>query len=1238
MKLLSNYFQLATISLLSMAGIGSLYAQNADPLVFTVGKTFETNSGSSLHNYLLWQPGDAATTFGKRFAIYSKPGDASSVNSYVRLGIQELQVSPSIIQALLKLGSLFDADASYLPERIVALNAEAQGVPLAADFAYPSEINSEVAQKLAQIMTVAFSDAEVLQSLVSLGRAHPGVQMCLGLGFSHEVSPASVTTYEIREIDGADTDIRVIGRITLDSDNPQQLPSPDAPRQVFHVNDPNLQNNASPKDHLTVLTRWGTPNGLRELLPHTYGFNLYRVAKQTLDDAALAPNALIVETDVLAIGGVRVNRLPAVATTLITDAEAANTSFDEGNFFYGDDNDMPDPGFEDGEQFYYYVAARDIAGHAGPLSPPSLLITVCDRLPPPSPSIISVDNIFDMASANPVAGTGNQHLRVVIEQLPDTPDDQSASEYRIYRWHAATDWMRLGADPDQNYIGSVPHVPGQSYAYFDDNDAADLDTDGPGGQDPNDPKIGADTGAAVVSSENDSAMGQTFWYTVRAVDTTACNPQNYSGHSGARYGVPRDRVGPEKPSGSLIPCFCIPQILYTNQAGYARRSDYGLDASDPDFVVRVTRTDLQNGTLIDKIKSFDLEYGSYNAQLETFTAQFSTGYHYKGFELYGDVVIPIADQEGRYLRVRAHLGDGSVSDWLMIGTYGESKLADFTSRYDFNAYVEICCPTLIASYFLRDDLGRIDPDVEALLPPDTGNEDCPPWLEVLPGSLPYPHSPIGPDNGINGITGNVYLSAGVREVRIYRRVDESPNFQLISRESSETDFDPVYTWEELAPTLVNGTSACYYAQVFDQHGNGSAMVRLGCVTIQNEDLGIPMLLDPVDLDPSGNLPVVQLSWFCDPVGIDRFEVWVAAEGGSTPGIDSTQLSEPIEADTNVTLTDENGDTLSFTVYRTNSIESGFGSNGEFSLNITVPADKKIYYAVRGIGPHIPDPVSGEYEYTQGDFSNIVSDLWVQPASGPQSIIPWPARPLPGIAEIGLPVKSYVPGEGPFFAYAIPPNNMKDVGASAAILVGLFPATDTGNEGNEEASLPGDRDPLEWLFSYRKQTTEALADDDLQSIVPFVVYRYQLPSTRFPSAKPNLVQVTPLIDRIAYQKLSSTDSNGDPFDYFKARDPFFLFSLYEQSWPAAMPVPSSGTFSRDPSKFMASVIIPGAPGNPDYLKIDISQNPAGKAFESTMWIRDLLPASRGATYQYLLVHFTQRGEISRIIPTNTIAHP
>ena len=394
----------------------------------------------------------------------------------------------------------------------------------------------------------------------------------------------------------------------------------------------------------------------------------------------------------------------------------------------------------------------------------------------------------------------------------------------------------------------------------------------------------------------------------------------------------------------------------------------------------------------------------------------------------------------------------------------------------------------------------------------------------------------------------------------------------------------------------------------------------------------------MDLDPDGSQPAVQLSWFCDPVGVDRFEVWVAAESGKDPAVESSQLSIPVEVSTNPSLTDENGESLSFTIYRTNSLASGFGNNGEFSINVLVPADKKLYYAVRAIGAQIKDPVTNQFEYAQGDFSNIVSDLWIQPVSGPQSVIPWPARPLPGIADIGIPVDSYVPGEGPFFAYPIPPSAMNQVGAGVAILVGVFPATGIGNEVNFEASFPGDREPIEWLFNYRKQATEALGADALEQVYPFVVYRYQVPSSKFPNAQPNLVQVTPLIESISYQKLDGSDQNGVLYEYFRARDPFFIFGTYDQSFPAPMPVPLSGAFSRDVSTFVTGIPLPGSPTNPEYLQIDASGNPAGSAYESTIWVRDVVPASSGASYQYLLVHFTERGEISRIIPTNIVTHP
>ena len=110
---------------LGLALLGSnLLAQNADPLVFTVGNSYPSVAGKS-HNYLLWQPGDVTTTYGKKFAVYGKVGVASSAQPYVRLAIQSVQTSPSAIQALLMLGGQFDHDADALPGRIVALHAEA---------------------------------------------------------------------------------------------------------------------------------------------------------------------------------------------------------------------------------------------------------------------------------------------------------------------------------------------------------------------------------------------------------------------------------------------------------------------------------------------------------------------------------------------------------------------------------------------------------------------------------------------------------------------------------------------------------------------------------------------------------------------------------------------------------------------------------------------------------------------------------------------------------------------------------------------------------------------------------------------------------------------------------------------------------------------------------------------------------------------------------------------------------
>lgn len=1157
-------------------------AQNADPLVFTVGNSYETSPTSS-HNYLLWQPGDVATTYGKRFAVYGKSGDATSSNPYVRLSIQVVQTSPSAIQALLKLGARFDHDAAALPERITALHAEAQAQPLPPGFVMPTSINLEVARKLARIMSTASTDPEILQSLISLGRAHPGVMMSMGHGFAVEVPTGSTRTYEVREIDAGNDDLRVIGRVTLDASSPFTLPQAGRPFPNPHPVDPDLQLVASAKDHLNVRLRWGMSNALRTDLPKSYGFNLYRVPKGFGD-----PETLTSEDQVLAIpGGVRVNDLPIAASDLFSDAEAADLGIKRDVFFYADDKNPPADPFIDGETYFYYVAARDIAGHPGPLSPPTA-ITMCDRLPPSQPAILSIDNVFDFDSASPSAQTGDQHLRVAIRQVPDLPEENSATKYRVYRWHSATDWQRLGGNPDFNFIGEVDHVPGKTVVFFDDNDPSDLDTDYVSAT-----NNGPDTGAAVANSESDFNMGKTFWYTVRAVDDASCDPPNLSGHSGALYGVLRDRVGPDKPTGEINRCYCVPQIEGgpTVLSPYDR---YGLEPDFPGAVMRVNRTDFRDPTIVfQKIRSFEVQVGRPKDQGLPFEALYSRVEYYDGTSPFGEVIIPIEEADGLIIRARVRLDDRTVSNWLS-GPYSKNPESKGQIQvYQANGFVsKICRP-----------------------------------VDGVPGSTPLPHYPVGEGGVLTGVSGLVFITPGSREARVYRRVGKTAPLQLIFKTAG--DSLPASTpWEENAPVVTNGVEVCYFAQLFDEHGNGSPLVRIGCLSIVNDDFAVPILSDPEPRAPLGGQGILDISWFCDPVGIDRFEVWIASETGDEPAFTSPELSAKLDIGSNPVLTTPSGDDLSFCIYQTPRLESGFGEGAEFKVKLQVPYGKKYYYAIRPVGEMIPD-AGNNFTRAEGDFSNLVCSAYAEPPTAAQPVVPWPARPLPGSASITQAVSSYTQAEGPFYATAINPELMRFEGCSGAILVGALPSPLGGQVDKDKIGYapPGGL-PTEWLFHYRKQAGGS-PSEQTESILRFVVYRHQVSSTRFPDARPNLVQITPLIDRMTFY-----EDKGSGF--LVLDDPFFTFKAFDDSGSGSFLVPYQGNFSRNPGTFTRATAKTSATINP-YLQFPDFYDSDKEYQGNTMWVKDTLPVTRGASYQYLIVHFTPRGEIARVIPTNIISH-
>lgn len=1169
------------IVLLAAFLVAGSFAQNADPLVYTVGNSYRTTKVTA-HNYLLWQPGDITTTYGKRFAVYEKPGDAASPQPYVRLSIQTVQTSPSAIQALLKLGEKFDHDASALPRRITTLHADAQSQPLPMGTTMPTAINLEVSRKLAQIMTTASTDPEILQSLISLGRAHPGVMMAMGHGFAIEVPGTSTRTYEVREIGANNTDLRVIGRVTLRASAPFTLPPPGRPFPNPHPVDPDLQLVASPKDHLNVRLRWGMSDALRNALPQAYGFNLYRVPKGFGD-----PDTLTTAEQALAVtDAVRVNDLPIAAGELFTDAEAANLDVKRDVFFYADDKNPPSDPFVDGETFFYYVAARDIAGHPGPLSPPTA-ITLCDRLPPSQPAILSVDNVFDFDSANPSAQTGKQHLRVVIRQVPELPVENSARKYRVYRWHSATDWQRHGGDPEFNCIGEVDHVPGETTVFFDDDDSSDLDTDyvSPTNN-------GPDTGAAVANGESDFNMGKTFWYTVRAVDDVSCDPPNLSGHSGAHYGVLRDRVGPEKPTGEISRCFCRP-LIENGPISPAPRERYGLDPEFVGTVMRVNRTDpADRNRVFQKIRSFEVQVGQFSDQ-GLFNLLFSRVKYYDGLSPFGEVIIPVRESKELTIRVRVRLDDRTASQWASFPYAENPDIKDFLQLYQADGFVsKICRP-----------------------------------VDGVPGATPLPHYPVAEGGAITGVSGLVFVTAGSREVRVYRRVGKTAPLQMIFKTAGDS-LPPEVPWEESAPVVTNGVEVCYFAQLFDEHGNGSPLVRIGCLSIVNDDFAIPLLSTPEPQAPLGGQGILEIPWFCDPVGIDRFEVWVASETGTEPVFTSPELSGKLETGSNPVLTTPEGDDLTFCIYQTPRLVNGFGNGAEFRVTLQVPYGQKYYYAIRPVGEMIPDE-GGDFSRAEGEFSNLVSSAYAEPSTAAQPVIPWPARPLPGSASINQPVSSYTQAEGPFYATAIAPELMRFEGCSGAILVGALPSPlgvqiDKDNIGY---APPGGL-PSSWLFQYRKQAGGS-PTEQTESILRFVVYRHQVISSRFPDARPNLVQVTPLIDRMTFYEDKASG-------VLIVDDPFFLFKPFTARGGGSFLVPDQGTFSRNPATFTRSDAATSAVANP-YLQFpDIYD--LEKAFEgNTIWVKDTLPVTRGASYQYLIVHFTPRGEIARVIPTNVISH-
>ena len=1088
---------LATALLLTACGVARAQSGIGD-IVYTVGTVTRDSHGRDWA-YLLWQATLPGLVSNRTFAVYFKPGEPTNSAPYARLSIVALQTDARVIEPLLERAQNLGDDPLKLQSDLTALFGS---------FIPPSAISR--ADQLSAVMRGSLSDPRYYQNLLLLARNHAGINLALGFADAELIAPGR-TTFEVRAFDPATSqDLAVIGRVTVEANNPTVLPPPGPPVLVPET---------SAMGDLNLKFRWGTPDNLRRLGLMQFGCNLYRIASgyaaahgwSVSTPPPLAALANLVATNPAAAR--LVNHVPITPGKLFSLAEAANLTppiGDTNTFFIRDDDNRGrtnyvNYGFTNGAQFLYFASARDVLGRDGTLSP-GLLATVCDRMPPYPPTHVHVLNDYKY---DPIANNSNQVLRVVWRQNQQTND--AVVFYYIYRWTNLVQMNALQGNSANNLISVVPHNPGVTNNSYLDN--------------------GADSPSAL------GAYGETFWYTVRAADSGACGA-NLSGAGGPAYGVLRDRQGPPAGTG-LVQINCLRPEVNVLPTTYKT-----LRTADP------TNFDLF------------LDCTRYDSRFEW--AEFSCVAVYQADLPQPQGTVVVSNYFGRLY----YQGASAVSTWWT------PPQNPFLTTKPVKITLQVSCRAALRN-------GKVSNFTYTTVVPPNGQQYADVEFQahaksvrVIAGDRQYSdcheHDPGGGSGGGVVGTNNIGIiiipTVGSTEYRLYRRVDSGPLSLLC--QGAITNLSQFIECFENAPP-VNGGTLCFYLQLFDANGNPSPLTPLvPCIdTAPNTPLSTPVL---ARITPSGDqtTPGMNLDWFCPPYGVERFEVRVAGLP-LPPNTNQYALSAQLSSigAPPVSMTFTNGGTnlaLAFNSFSTPKAGPAFGNNGAlFQVPCKVEVGKTYYVSVRALGKN----------GNCGDFSSFESFVWV-PTNAPSPQVPWPARPLP-------------PATANFFALAF----FLSSGSTNPVLQtsgftgnGVWIGYSTFSPRTVISTKQGNVRVGALLDPATIIETNAFGG----SIFPCAMYRYQVPSPSFPSTSGDTIQVSPLMENIAYQVAGSAAGPTNTY----ILDPFVAASSY-----------ADNTY------------------NHLYL-----------------WLKDNQPVISGARYKYILVHFGPNHEIDQLIPSNEVDVP
>ncbi len=1069
MKLHSTIRHLFLLAVLLVGSLGCtpvVRAQALDNVIYSVGTTYIDGAGKTWA-YILWQGSDASLVQNRPYAVYDKAGLVTSPATYTRESVVKTQTEIPVISVLLERGTHLGDDLGLLEERVTILF---QTLMPAASIS--------LAEKVSIVIRGAQSDPNHFNNLILLSKVHPAINLCLGLAHAQQIPAVGIRSFEIRAFDlSTMTDREVVGRVTLDPAAPVILPAPSIPVAIPH---------AIAKGNLNAKFRWYSPDDLKKLSLLSYGFNLYRMPK-TLAEANgfhITPpttlQLLTLNSNNPAVK--RINKAPILKNREFNAASLADFVADRTNYFVVDENRRFSQGgipFNNGDQFYYFLTARDILGRDGLVSPGSL-VTMCDMMPPEAPGGVQVVNDYSFNG-----GVNKQVLKVRWKQ-PVNTSNSVINKYYVYRWKAPAEVPVFFPNPASHRIaGPIAYIPGAEWnSYVDDG-----------------------VGSPQVPADAD----KTFWYTIRAEDDSACGG-NLSPHSSPVFGVLRDREGPSGPRGDVtFDC---------------RRPVVG-DRKYQDVLDRESeqRKDYVFYTLECKRQDKGIEWAEFYVDSSDPTNYLGRFYFSPSD---GSVQVP-------YLLPRASGKDALVFVCRVGSIDGEVSA--------FSAHSAVSYPQF---GFNRHVLWEaLTFTVKTSIYNAVKGRDC------------DRHVPVNPTDGtIDGVDVVITLTPGTKEYKLYRRIDEG-TLTLIKQ--GPANFDDVtsisYTDDAMPP---HAATVCYYGQLFDEHGNASPLTLLGgdCLHLAaTSPLPTPMLsnLEQAGTDAS---PEMKIRWFCPPYGVERFEVYIAAEQWITPPNISAELSANQGPTPNPIVYTVKGlpGTNDFGQYLTPRIGPGFGNGAQFEVNVDIQEGQLYTVFVKAVGK----------DGSKGPRSNVEQFYWAPTIlTGPK--VPWPARPLPKLNFWNSPI----------IAEQLNPSVFPGVGIRIGEVTGrVLNTRSTDNKLSIQQSLYDLSPPMEHIYSNKAGA----------SLFPVALYRFQVASPLYPTVSGDVVQVSPLMEEIAYD--NATDPNG--IAVVALRDPFIRV----------------------------------APAKDNRVL-------------NYMYLVDTQPVLSNATYGYVLVRFNGQKEIEEVILTSFV---